>query len=1052
MLVPKKNPGGWRFICDLRIVNQRTVGMSYPLVNISDALSSLSGNTVFSVCDMSNAFHQIPLAPEDRPKTAFRCPFGSFQFKKMPQGLKNSSPIFQAFVDNVLGKLKWNKVINYIDDLIIYSQSIEQHFQDIKEVLTTIQKAGLHLKAEKCFLFRSRISFLGHVISAQGIEPDHNRVKCILEANPIKKKDIQSWLGLAGYYRKMIPQFASKAAPLYDLLKDKSKKHKSTLTEKEQDAINNIKQWLTTPPILGHPDFNKPFYLCTDASIEGLGCALQQKDNNGNDVVIQYASRALKPHEKKYHIYELEILALMWALEVHRSYLSHNKFTAITDNKAMLWLKTKKDSPNRRILNWVLRLEEFNFDIIHRTSKQHANADALSRLSHLSNVDYHIKHALTALALIPLPLEISEDETENVGSADFSDLISLQTTSNIASLTTQQGGSLTNESLVCAYTHDKEFELPDRSELIEAQKKDPALMAIRSTINTNKQPQNNTFPYFLNDDLLMRRTPTPTKFAKKVSKPFHFYNQICIPNDNKIQNAVLYTMHGLPISGHDGVKRTTLKTARHFYWPDMRKRIKMWVKSCLPCCKRKTARPNNHGLTQTVAAKYVNHMWAFDIVTDLPETISKGYNCILTCIDIYSKYLWAIPMTNRKIKSVVSALMSIGCDFGFPKLLLSDRERSFTSEVLKQLMIKLGTHKITTSGWQPQANPVERVHRWLNSTLTIFCNDHKNDWDEHLDPLLYAYRTCEHTTNKFTPFLLMFGREHRSIVDFLYNTTTTDTNRESKHNLFHTSTMHSIYKQVLKNQIKMAQLNKKYRDKNRIDITFQPNDSVLVYDVKEDTIGPKKFQFRWSGPSTIVKASPKSPLLYYVREASGNIRELHVNRLTLYNPHDDHMKHPDSWQNIASPRSHQKDPAQPPIQEGELVIVEYAKREVDTLPFALGQVLSIDNQNKTIRLWWLGNDHNNIFAAQRKGYYYKTTNRHYYSDSPRHPSHPRYTTVTTEQDIPMEHILFRNIELGIEQTIPFNLLLSISQNKNIPWTINRANHINNLQTANIHTS
>jgi hypothetical protein len=409
-------------------------------------------------------------------------------------------------------------------------------------------------------------------------------------------------------------------------------------------------------------------------------------------------------------------------------------------------------------------------------------------------------------------------------------------------------------------------------------------------------------------------------------------------------------------------------------------------------------------------------------------------------------------MTNRKIKSVVSALMSIGCDFGFPKLLLSDRERSFTSEVLKQLMIKLGTHKITTSGWQPQANPVERVHRWLNSTLTIFCNDHKNDWDEHLDPLLYAYRTCEHTTNKFTPFLLMFGREHRSIVDFLYNTTTTDTNRESKHNLFHTSTMHSIYKQVLKNQIKMAQLNKKYRDKNRIDITFQPNDSVLVYDVKEDTIGPKKFQFRWSGPSTIVKASPKSPLLYYVREASGNIRELHVNRLTLYNPHDDHMKHPDSWQNIASPRSHQKDPAQPPIQEGELVIVEYAKREVDTLPFALGQVLSIDNQNKTIRLWWLGNDHNNIFAAQRKGYYYKTTNRHYYSDSPRHPSHPRYTTVTTEQDIPMEHILFRNIELGIEQTIPFNLLLSISQNKNIPWTINRANHINNLQTANIHTS
>ena len=223
----------------------------------------------------------------------------------MPQGLKNSSPIFQAFVDNVLGKLKWDKVINYIDDLIIYSPTIEQHFHDLREVLTTIKQAGLHLKAEKCFFFRTRISFLGHVVSEQGVEPDPNRIKCILEANPVKKKDIQSWLGLAGYYRKMIPQFASKAAPLYDLLKDKTKRNRSTLTDREQHAIDNIKRWLTTSPILGHPDFNKPFYLCTDASIEGLVCTLQQKDDNGNDIVIQYASRALKPHEKKYHIYEL---------------------------------------------------------------------------------------------------------------------------------------------------------------------------------------------------------------------------------------------------------------------------------------------------------------------------------------------------------------------------------------------------------------------------------------------------------------------------------------------------------------------------------------------------------------------------------------------------------------------------------------------------------------------------------------------------------------------------------------------------------------------------
>jgi hypothetical protein len=282
MLVPKKD-GTYRCVCDLRLLNSSTIGMSYPLVRISDALSAMSGKQIFSVCDANQGFFQIPMAKEDKEKTAFRCALGSFQFRKMAMGLKNSGPIFQEFMDRAIGELKWESVIIYVDDAIIFSSSIEEHFTHLKEVFKRLIKHGIHLKAKKSELFRSHVSFLGHVVSKQGIQPCPKKIKSITQMEPKTKKEIHTFLGMSGYYRPHIKDYAKKNPALRELIKVANKFPKNGISDIHQKEIDLIKKWLTTEPILTHPQFDKSFHVNTDACYNGLGATLTQIDEKGTE-------------------------------------------------------------------------------------------------------------------------------------------------------------------------------------------------------------------------------------------------------------------------------------------------------------------------------------------------------------------------------------------------------------------------------------------------------------------------------------------------------------------------------------------------------------------------------------------------------------------------------------------------------------------------------------------------------------------------------------------------------------------------------------------------
>ena len=350
----------------------------YPLPVIDDILESFKGAKWFSSLDLASGYWQVAVKEEDRKKTAFITKSGLYEFNVMPFGLCNAPATFQRLMDKVMKKYLGKFVLVYLDDLTIYSKTFEEHVQHLSLIFQTLRDAQLKLNKDKCHFFLHVITFLGHEISWQGIRPDEEKLIKVKEfPRPTNLQTLRGFLGLASYYRKFIKDFSKRAKPLNHLLqKDIPFEWKS----EQQKAFEWLKTQLITAPILRHPDFSQPFYLHTDASGTGLGAVLAQKDENKNEYAIAYASRSLNQAERNYSTTEQECLAVIWAVEHFKHYFGISPFFVVTDHSALKWLRTTELKGRRA--RWILRLEPYNFTILHRAGKKHNNADTLSRLEH----------------------------------------------------------------------------------------------------------------------------------------------------------------------------------------------------------------------------------------------------------------------------------------------------------------------------------------------------------------------------------------------------------------------------------------------------------------------------------------------------------------------------------------------------------------------------------------------------------------------------------------------------------------------------------------------
>ena len=375
VVMVKKKDGKMRFCIDYRKLNSVTRKDTYPLPRIDEMLDKLSDSTIFTTLDLQSGYWQIEVQEEDKSKTAFSTGNGLWEFNVMPFGLTGAPATFQRCMNYIL--MDSTHAMVYIDDIIIFSKTFKEHISDIENVLERLLVAGLKIKPSKCDFAKKSVTFLGHLVSAEGILPDPSNTKKIRTfPRPTSVKSIQQFLGLVGYYRKFIRNFAKIAAPLVKLVK---KDEDFRWGKEQQLAFEELRDKLLQPPILRYPDMKKPFILMTDASAYALGAVLGQKEGEEKDHVIAYASRGLKSHEKNYSTIEKEALAIIFAFKQFRHYLYGQKTILYTDHKPLVWLMTHKDTSSR-LIRWALQLQEFNIEFKYKMGKANANADCLSRI------------------------------------------------------------------------------------------------------------------------------------------------------------------------------------------------------------------------------------------------------------------------------------------------------------------------------------------------------------------------------------------------------------------------------------------------------------------------------------------------------------------------------------------------------------------------------------------------------------------------------------------------------------------------------------------------
>ncbi|KAG1925888.1 hypothetical protein F2P79_025232 [Pimephales promelas] len=377
VLVQKKT-GAWRFCVDYRKLNSVTKKDAFPLPRIEDSLTSLTQAAWYSTLDLASGYWQVQVDDRDREKTAFTTPFGLFEWDRMPFSLCNAPATFQRLMQRCLGGQLVDSTLVYLDDVIVFSPDFHTHMHHLEGVFRAMEKYGLKLRPEKCQLLRKEVQFLGHrvkkVAAVQGWGP------------PRTVRQVRSFLGFVGYYRRFIKGFSGLAKPLNQLLAGTGRARGKGSPSVHWDstcetAFQNLKQELLKAPILAYADFTQPFLLYTDASNAGLGAVLAQ-EHQGVERVITYASRSLHPAERNaanYSSFKIELLAMKWAMtEKFKDYLWGAKVTVITDNNPLVHLQSAKLGAVEQ--RWVAQLANYDYQLKYRPGREHVNADVLSRL------------------------------------------------------------------------------------------------------------------------------------------------------------------------------------------------------------------------------------------------------------------------------------------------------------------------------------------------------------------------------------------------------------------------------------------------------------------------------------------------------------------------------------------------------------------------------------------------------------------------------------------------------------------------------------------------
>lgn len=771
-VVPKKvdNSGEqkWRIVIDYRKLNEVTIEDKFPIPNIESIFDKLGRAQYFTTLDLAKGFHQILVDEKDRPKTAFSTPQGHYEFVRMPFGLKNAPATFQRMINHVLRDQINKTCVVYLDDILIFSTSLQEHINSIHEIFEKLRASNLKIQIDKCNFFSKQTEYLGHILTNEGIKPNTKKVEAIQNLKiPHTRKQIKSFLGITGYYRKFIKDYAKVAQPMTRHLKKDSKIN--TNDPSYRDSFEKLKELITNYPTLRYPDFKKKFVLTTDASNFAIGAVLSQ-DNHP----ICYASRTLNKHETNYSAIEKELLAIIWATKYFRPYLYGTKFTIRTDHQPLTWLNSLKE-PNAKLQRWRIRLNEYDFEIEYVKGKDNKVADFLSRIN---------KDSREINEAEEMEIDNSSDQaTIHSGIENLNDHIPIMNT--IANRYFSQIYLLHNkeQEFVKKYNRYRQLFISEEDLENESYLNDILRRRISKGISSIYSELEDSKYNILQSKLIeLFSNERKIKFVKCTKRAKDLDTE---------DDALKLIQETHEATNHRGILENYSEIKDTYFYPKLKELVHKFINNCDICNLSKYDRkPIQYKFEISETPCEPNQILHADLFFCYKRTF-------LTMIDKFTKHLMIQILNDRNAITIIELFRNRFAIFGKPKKIVLDNE--FNSINIKDFLRQEDILVHFTSPRSHTGNSdIERVHGTINEHLRIL--EAKKSKLSPIEKVLFACETYNNTIHSTTQ------EKPSSFVN----------NKVEKLHIVRDRMLHKKYKTI-------ENLNR-----DRVDIKLENNDETLV--------------------------------------------------------------------------------------------------------------------------------------------------------------------------------------------------------------------------------